>query len=177
VTTGAYDAFNEEQIGLAAILSEDTRLDRSTDHDRGSDVTDHDRDGDEIDGESLIAEFTKLLVDEYHDALTELMELKGQYGTEFTDALELNAIDLSNEMNEINGLQRNASLPRDFTRLVPKPVVVAVRINGVSCRALIDSGSLGDFMDSKLADQLKIKRVPLAKQIDVHMAAQGSRTR
>ncbi|KAL0950225.1 hypothetical protein HGRIS_010212 [Hohenbuehelia grisea] len=53
-------------------------------------------------------------------------------------------------------IQRNVSVTRDFTRAIPRPVVVVVTVNGQPARALIDSGSLGDFMSTTLADQLKI---------------------
>ena len=51
-------------------------------------------------------------------------------------------------------LQRNAASTRDFTRLVPKPLVVVVKVNGHAARALLDSGSLGDFISTSLTDQL-----------------------
>jgi hypothetical protein len=72
--------------------------------------------------------------------------------------------------------QRTASTIRDFTRLVPRPMVIVVYINNHPVTALVDSGSLGDFMSSTLADQLKIKPDVLAKPLNVTMAASGSRT-
>ncbi|KAF8220658.1 hypothetical protein L208DRAFT_1416363, partial [Tricholoma matsutake] len=54
------------------------------------------------------------------------------------------------------GLERNASVTKDAARMVPKPVVVVAKINGHSVCALIDSGSLGDFLSTTLTDQLKI---------------------
>jgi hypothetical protein len=74
-------------------------------------------------------------------------------------------------------IQRNAARLKDFTRKVPRPVVVVVRINGHPTRALIDSGSLGDFMSTTLADQLKVGKIPLEKPLPVQLAVQGSRTR
>jgi hypothetical protein len=58
-------------------------------------------------------------------------------------------------------LQRNAAVPKDFTCVIPKPIVVVVQINGQPARALLDSGSLGDFMSTSLADQLKLAKVEL----------------
>jgi hypothetical protein len=73
-------------------------------------------------------------------------------------------------------LQRNAASTRDFTRLVLKPLVVVVKINGHAARALLDSGSLGDFISTSLTDQLRLKKETLAKPIPLHLAVQGSRS-
>ncbi|EJF55293.1 hypothetical protein DICSQDRAFT_37888, partial [Dichomitus squalens LYAD-421 SS1] len=48
----------------------------------------------------------------------------------------------------LEALQRNAAAPRDFSRLIPEPVVVVVQVNEQPARALIDSGSLSDFMSA-----------------------------
>ncbi|KAI0077771.1 hypothetical protein K474DRAFT_1620737, partial [Panus rudis PR-1116 ss-1] len=100
-----------------------------------------------------------------------------------TYSLELNANrvpaktqDASNE-DFIVALQRNAATPRDLKRLVPEPVVVVVHINGHPARALLDSGSLADFMSAKLAHQLGIKTFELVKPLPVHLAVQGSRAK
>ncbi|KAG5634082.1 hypothetical protein H0H81_003468, partial [Sphagnurus paluster] len=74
-------------------------------------------------------------------------------------------------------LERNAAIPKDFTRVVPKPVVVVVMVNGHPARALLDSGSLGDFMSSTLADQLKVPRIELVKPLSLQLAVQGSRSK
>ncbi|KAF8218874.1 hypothetical protein L208DRAFT_1419269, partial [Tricholoma matsutake] len=58
--------------------------------------------------------------------------------------------------NMLPGLEHNVSVTKDAARMVPKPVVVIAKINGHSVRALIDSGSLGDFLSTTLTDQLKI---------------------
>ncbi|KIN96997.1 hypothetical protein M404DRAFT_32735 [Pisolithus tinctorius Marx 270] len=74
-------------------------------------------------------------------------------------------------------LQRNASITKDFTRKIPKPLVVVVHINGHPVRALIDTGSLADFMSVTLAEQLQVKRVPLEKPLTIQLAVQGSRSK
>jgi len=71
-------------------------------------------------------------------------------------------------------IQRNAAVTQDFRRLIPKPIVVVVHINGCPARALIDTGSLADFMSSTLADQLKIKQITLEKPLTIQLAVQGS---
>jgi hypothetical protein len=74
-------------------------------------------------------------------------------------------------------LQRNATIPKDFTRTVPKPVVVVVHLNGHPARALLDSGSLGDFVSTALADQLKLTKVELKKPLALQLAVQGSHSK
>ena len=49
-----------------------------------------------------------------------------------------------------------------------------VTINGHPARALLDSGSLGDFMSSTLADQLRVKRTKLEMPLALQLAMQGS---
>jgi hypothetical protein len=71
-------------------------------------------------------------------------------------------------------IQCNTAVTRDFRRLIPKPIVVVVHINRCPARALIDTGSLADFMSSTLADQLKIKWITLEKPLTIQLAVQGS---
>jgi hypothetical protein len=74
-------------------------------------------------------------------------------------------------------IQRNSSAVKDAKRFIPKPVVIVVQINGHPCRALVDSGSLGDFISSTLAEQLRVQRIELATPVGVQLAVQGSRTK
>jgi hypothetical protein len=55
-------------------------------------------------------------------------------------------------------------------------LIVNAEVNGNLVRALVDSGSLADFILTTLADQLKLKLDQLAKSIPCTMAASGSRT-
>jgi hypothetical protein len=73
-------------------------------------------------------------------------------------------------------LERNSTRPRDFERLVPKPLTIEVTVHGATARALVDSGSLADFMSTTLADQLKVPLQDLAKPLAVQLAVSGSRT-
>ena len=91
--------------------------------------------------------------------------------------VELNASLNSPEHEALVAIQRNAAAPRDFTRLVPDPIVVLVRINGEQARALLDSGSLSDFMSYKFAHQIQVKCFELEKPLPVHLAIQGSRAK
>lgn len=74
-------------------------------------------------------------------------------------------------------LQCNAVTLKDFAWLVPKPVVIVVQINKHPARALLDSGSLGDFMSTSLADQLGVTKSELKKPLPLQLAVQGSQSR
>ena len=50
-------------------------------------------------------------------------------------------------------------------------------MNGHPVRALLDSGSLGDFISSTLVDQLAVKRETLDTPLSLHLAVQGSRSK
>ncbi|KAL0562391.1 hypothetical protein V5O48_019696, partial [Marasmius crinis-equi] len=75
------------------------------------------------------------------------------------------------------GLRRTSSLVKDVGRVVPQPLIIVVNINGKPARALVDSGSLGDFMSTQLADQLRVKKTYLEKPLPLHMAVQSSRSK
>ncbi|EJF59636.1 hypothetical protein DICSQDRAFT_64631, partial [Dichomitus squalens LYAD-421 SS1] len=94
--------------------------------------------------------------------------------------LELNAIQSSKHAKVERGeltVQRNAAIPRDLRRVIPEPIVVVILINGQPVRALLDTGSLADFMSAKLAHQLKAETFELAKPMPLHLAVQGSRAK
>ena len=76
----------------------------------------------------------------------------------------------------MNMLERNASMPKDFLRIVPKAMIIECQINGKPMRTLLDSGSLSDFISTVAVDQLKLKAAHLVKPIACQMAASGSRT-
>ncbi|KAG9227808.1 hypothetical protein PTI98_011416 [Pleurotus ostreatus] len=71
-------------------------------------------------------------------------------------------------------LQRNSVVTKDYSRMVPEPVTITVKINGQPARALIDSGSLGDFMSTTLVEQLGLKKIQLPTPLAVQLAVQGS---
>lgn len=65
------------------------------------------------------------------------------------------------DQNKFPAVQRNSASVKGDARILPKPIVIQVRINGHPARALIDTGSLGDL------------ETPLGLQL----AVQGSRSR
>ncbi|KAF9255788.1 hypothetical protein L218DRAFT_813685, partial [Marasmius fiardii PR-910] len=52
--------------------------------------------------------------------------------------------------------------------------VIIIMIEGKPCRALVNMGSLGDFLSTQVADQLGVKKEYLDKLLPLHMAVQGS---
>ncbi|KAF9252465.1 hypothetical protein L218DRAFT_807022, partial [Marasmius fiardii PR-910] len=55
--------------------------------------------------------------------------------------------------------------------------VIVVQINRKPAHALVDSSSLGDFMSTQLADQLRVPKTYLSKLLPLHMAVQSSRSK
>ncbi|KAJ3730437.1 hypothetical protein C8R42DRAFT_568408, partial [Lentinula raphanica] len=78
---------------------------------------------------------------------------------------------------EYGALQRNAASVKDPGRKVARPLIIVVRINGQPVKALLDSGSLGDFISTKLADQLTLKKRELTRPLVLQLAVQGSRSK
>ena len=82
------------------------------------------------------------------------------------------------DRNKYATIQRNAARVKGVDeRFLPKSVVIRVVVNGSPLRALVDSGSLGDFVSSTVVDQLKLKRTVLDKPLGLQLAVQGSRSK
>ena len=88
------------------------------------------------------------------------------YDASYVIDLACNTLGKQSE-NQIN-LEWNASLARDFNRLIPLPIVVVMKVVSFPCRALLDSGSLGDFISTTLVDQLQLATFELEKPITLH---------
>lgn len=65
---------------------------------------------------------------------------------------------------------RSAARVKGESKLVPKPIVVMIRITGQPCRALLDTGSLGDFVSTTLVDQLKLNTDQLGFPLTLQLA-------
>ena len=90
-------------------------------------------------------------------------------------AIEVGGIQVNR--NKYPALQRNAAHIKEKSRILPKPVVIKVTLNDHPARALLDSGSLGDFISSTLADQLGLTRTVLDTPVSLQLAVQGSRSK
>ena len=99
------------------------------------------------------------------------------FACEMTDAevLELGGVQV--DRNKYPSLQQNSANIKGHSRILFKPVVVKLEVNGQPLHALLDSGSLGDFISSTLVDQLSIKREMLDTPLSLHLAMQGSRSK
>lgn len=91
------------------------------------------------------------------------------------DGLELRVIQV--DRNKYVTMQQNAARAKMDERLLPRPVIIKISIDNQPARALIDSGSLGDFISSTLVDQLKLKRMLLDTAVGLQLAVQGSRSK
>ena len=76
--------------------------------------------------------------------------------------------------SRFSAIQRNATVTRDFKHTIPKPIVIVAHVNGQPAQALIDTGSLADFMSLTLVEQLQLECVMLEKLLTIKLAIQGS---
>ena len=103
---------------------------------------------------------------------TPLPDAKFMYSDTHLFVIELNGQQIP--AGTYPALQWGAAVTRDFKRLIPKPVVVVVHINGKPARVPLDLGSLSDFMSVTLVDQLRLPLTELEKPIVVQLAVQGN---
>lgn len=91
------------------------------------------------------------------------------------DDMELGGVQV--DRTKYLSLQRNAAQVKGNQRILPKPIVVRVHVDGRPVRALLDSRSLGDFISYMLADQLSLKCEQLETPLSLQLAVQGSRSK
>ena len=60
---------------------------------------------------------------------------------------------------------------------MPEPIVIQVKINSQSIRALLDTGSMADFLSTTVTDQLRLPKVVYEKPLPVQLAVHGSRSK
>jgi hypothetical protein len=58
----------------------------------------------------------------------------------------------------VQSVERTSLRIKDRTRRLPEPIVVNVKINGNNVRALLDTGSMADFLSTTIVDQLKLDK-------------------
>jgi len=76
-----------------------------------------------------------------------------------------------------NAIERTTLRIKDKTRRLPETIVVEIKINGQPMRALLDSGSMADFISTKVVDQLKLPKEIYPKPLPVQLAVHGSRSK
>jgi hypothetical protein len=127
---------------------------------------------------------TKLLrwdLQDFHEVLScsgyphQPEQQEGLHNNNITSVVDLAGVQVDH--NKYHHLQRNAASVKGDTQILPKPIVIQVQVNGHPAQALVDSGSLGDFMSSTLADQLRVKRKTLDAPLGLQLAVQGSQSK
>jgi hypothetical protein len=81
------------------------------------------------------------------------------------------------EPEGVNAIERTALRVKDRTRRLPEPIVVTVHINGEPIRALLDTGSMADFLSTTIVNQLKLPKEVYEKPLSVQLAVHGSRSK
>ena len=66
---------------------------------------------------------------------------------------------------------------RDSDWVIPKLTIVSVQLNGQPCQALLDSGSLSDFVSTTLVDQLRLRMDVLKSLLNLQPAVSGSHSK
>ncbi|TFK59551.1 hypothetical protein BDN72DRAFT_750697, partial [Pluteus cervinus] len=91
--------------------------------------------------------------------------------------LQLNAAGIARNREPPRAVERNAVMSKDDGKNIPKPIVITILIEGHPVNALIDSGSIGDFISSNVVEQLHLRRKELNLPIALNLAVQGSKTK
>ena len=84
---------------------------------------------------------------------------------------------MATNFNDFDTIEHTMVYTKDFKRCIPCPIIITVKINGELARAIIDSGSLVDFMSTKFADQIGIRKIALAKLLLIQLVVQSSRSK
>lgn len=74
-------------------------------------------------------------------------------------------------------LEKTSMRVRDQARRVSKPIVVKALVNGKEVQALIDTGSMADFISTMVIEQLGLKKETYLKLLSVQLAVHGSRSK
>ena len=77
----------------------------------------------------------------------------------------------------VQPIERTSMRPKDQARKIPEPIVVLAKIDGHQIRALLDTGSMADFLSTTVVDQLELRREYYSKPLSVQLAVHGSRSK
>lgn len=112
--------------------------------------------------------------------LSDKLTAINEWHRDVRESLHLGAVSSSKKKrHEPEGLalERNAARVKDSERRAPKAIIVVVYLDGKPCRALLDSGSLADFVSTNIVVQLKLKYETLANPFPLQLAVSGSRSK
>ena len=76
-----------------------------------------------------------------------------------------------------NPLERTAIRLKDQARRAPEPIIILIKINGHQIRALLDTGSMADFLSTTVVDQLDLRKEYYTKPLSIQLAIHGSRSK
>jgi hypothetical protein len=96
--------------------------------------------------------------------------LENQQWPEDGPLADLELCSIQVDQHQFAALQRNSAMAKDPSHIVPKPIIVTVEVKGHLCHALLDMGSLENFISRSLVDQLKIKKTELNKPVTLNLA-------
>ena len=77
----------------------------------------------------------------------------------------------------VNAIERTSLKIKDKSRKLPEPIIIQASINGHTIRALLDTGSMADFLSTTVVDQLKLPKEVYQKPLSVQLAVHGSRSK
>ena len=81
------------------------------------------------------------------------------------------------EMEGMSSIEKTSMWVKDQSRKVPEPVVVLAEINGHQVQALVDTGSMADFISMTVVEQLRLQKEVYAKPLSVQLVVHGSRSK
>ena len=77
----------------------------------------------------------------------------------------------------VNAIERTSLQVKDRARRLPEPIVVQAKINGHNVQALLDTGSMADFISTTVVDQLKLPKETYQKPLTVQLVVHRSRSK
>ena len=84
---------------------------------------------------------------------------------------------IATNFNDFDTMEYTMVYAKNFKRCIPCPIIITVKINRELVRVMIDSGLLADFMSTKFANQIGIRKIVLAKLLPIQLVVQGSRSK
>ena len=66
---------------------------------------------------------------------------------------------------------------KDQARKILEPLVVLIKVNGHQVQALLDTGSMADFLSTTVVDQLDLKKEYYTKPLSMQLAVHGSHSK
>ena len=81
------------------------------------------------------------------------------------------------DLEGIPVVERTMMRLKDKSRRLPEPIIVTVKVNGQTIRALLDTRFMADFISTTGVEQLKLPKEIYEKLLAVQLAVHGSRSK